>query len=82
MMTADDADTLVDVFEIVQHVRLRQQREQLEAGETPSDTMRLRAMSTIEASVLDEAIREILAIQRRMANKAKYVPDLQGSPLA
>jgi CBS domain-containing protein len=44
--------------------------------------MRLRAMSTIEASVLDEASREILAIQRRMANKAKYVPDLQGSPLA
>ena len=82
MMTADDADTLVDVFEIVQHVRLRQQLEQLEARETPSDTMRLRAMSTIEASVLDEAIREILAIQRRMANKAKYVPDLQGSPLA
>ncbi len=54
----------------------------LEAGETPSDTMRLRDMSTIEAGVLDEAIREILAIQRRMANKAKYVPDLQGSPLA
>jgi CBS domain-containing protein len=40
--------------------------------------MRLRDMSTIEASVLDEAAREILAIQRRMANKAKYVPDLQG----
>jgi CBS domain-containing protein len=82
MMTADDADTLVDVFGIVQHVRLRHQLEHLEAGETPSDTMRLRAMSAIEASVLDEAIREILAIQRRIANKAKYVPDLQGSPLA
>ena len=78
MMTAEDADTLADVFEIVQHVRLRHQLEQLEAGEIPSDTMRLRDMSTIEASVLDEAAREILAIQRRMANKAKYVPDLQG----
>ncbi len=59
-------------------MRLRHQLEQLEAGEPPSDTMRLRNMSTIEASVLDEAVREILAIQRRMANKAKYVPDLQG----
>jgi hypothetical protein len=39
-------------------------------------------MSTIEASVLDEAIREILGIQRRMANKARYVPDLGGLPLA
>ncbi len=63
-------------------MRLRHQLEQLEAGETPSDTMRLRAMSTIEASVLDEAIREILGIQRRMANKARYVPDLGGLPLA
>ena len=32
MMTAEDADTLADVFEIVQHVRLRHQLEQLEAG--------------------------------------------------
>jgi signal-transduction protein with cAMP-binding, CBS, and nucleotidyltransferase domain len=32
MMTAEDADTLADVFEIVQNVRLR---HQLEAGETP-----------------------------------------------
>jgi hypothetical protein len=53
-----------------------------ERGRDPVGTMRLRTMSTIEASVLDEAIREILAIQRRMANKAEYVPDLQGSPLA
>jgi hypothetical protein len=66
MMTAEDADTLVDVFEIVQHVRLR---HQLEAVETPSDTMRLRVMSTIEASVLGEANREIVAIQRRMATR-------------
>ena len=68
-MTAEDADTLVDVFEIVQHVRLRHQLEQLEAVETPSDTMRLRVMSTIEASVLGEANREIVAIQRRMATR-------------
>jgi hypothetical protein len=69
MMTADDADTLIEVFEIVQHVRLRHELEHLGAGETPSDTMRLRAMSAIEANVLDEAIREILAIQRRIANR-------------
>jgi CBS domain-containing protein len=82
MLTAEDADTLGDAFEIVEHVRLRHQLEQLEAGETPSDTMRPGAMSTIEASVLNEAIREIQTIQRRMANKAKYVPDLEGSFLA
>jgi hypothetical protein len=35
-------------------------------------------MSTVEASVLTEAIREILAVQRRMANKADYVPALGG----
>jgi CBS domain-containing protein len=78
MLSAEDADTLDDVFEIVQRMRLRSQLEQLAAGETPSDTMRPRAMSTIEAGVLDEAIGEITAVQRRMAPKAKYVPDLQG----
>jgi CBS domain-containing protein len=78
MLTAEDADTLGDVFEIVQRMRLRHQLEQLEAGEAPSDTISLREMSTIDASVLGDAIREILAVQRRMANKAKYVPDLQG----
>jgi CBS domain-containing protein len=82
MLTAEDADTLGDVFEIVQRMRLRHQLEQLEAGETPSDTIRQRDMSTIDASVLGDAIREILAVQRRMANKAKYVSDLEGLPVA
>jgi CBS domain-containing protein len=79
MLSAEDADTLGDVFEIVQRTRLRHQLEQLEAGETPSDTITPRDISTIEASVVDEAIREILAIQRRMVNKAKYVPELRGA---
>ena len=78
VLTAEDAETLSDVFEIVQRMRLRHQLEQLESRTTPSDTMRLRDLSSIEVSVLDEAIREILAIQRRMANKAKFVPELQG----
>jgi CBS domain-containing protein len=82
MLTAEDADTLGDVFEIVQRMRLRHQLEQLEAGEIPSDTIRQRDMSTIDASVLGDAVREILAVQRRMANKAKYVPDLEGPPVA
>ena len=68
MMTAEDADTLGDVFEIVQRMRLRHQLEQLEAGETPSDTIRRHDMSTIDAGVLNDAIREILAVQRPMAN--------------
>ena len=78
MLPAEDADSLADVFEIVQRMRLRHQLEQLQAGKSPSDTIGPRDMSSVDASVLNEAIREILAIQRRMANKARYVPDLQG----
>ena len=78
MMSTEDADTLGDVFAIAQRVRLRHQLEQLGRGETPSDTIGPRDMSTVEASVLTEAIREILAVQRRMANKADYVPELGG----
>ncbi|WP_091214021.1 putative nucleotidyltransferase substrate binding domain-containing protein [Geodermatophilus siccatus] len=78
MLSAEDADTLDDVFEIVQRMRLRSQLEQFRSGETPSDTLRLRDLSSIEVSVLDEAIGEITAIQRRMANLARFVPDLRG----
>jgi CBS domain-containing protein len=76
MMSAEDADTLSDVFEIVQRVRLRHQLDQIKRGEAPSDTIGPKDMSTIEASILTEAIREILAVQRRMANKADYLPEL------
>jgi CBS domain-containing protein len=76
MMTAQDADTLGDVFEVVQRMRLRHQLEQLEAGKAASDTIELHDVSAIDASVLSEAVREIGIIQRRMANKARYVPDL------
>ena len=79
MLSAEDADTLSDVFEIVQRTRLRHQLEQLEAGATPSDTITRDDISTIEADVLNEAIRAILAIQRRMANKVRYVADLKAT---
>jgi CBS domain-containing protein len=78
MMSSEDADTLGDVFEIAQRVRLRHQLDQLGRGETPADTIGPKDMSTVEASVLTEAIREILPVQRRMANKADYVPQLNG----
>ena len=35
-----------------------------------------------EASDAPTSSSRSLAIQRRMPNKARYVPDLQGSPLA
>lgn len=78
MLSIEDAETLGDVFEIAQRVRLRHQLDQLGRGETPSDTIGPKDMSTVEAGVLTQAIREILAIQRRMANKADYVPGLGG----
>jgi CBS domain-containing protein len=81
MLTAEDADTLEDVFEVVQRMRLHHQLEELEAGEPPTNTIALRDVSTIDAGVVTDVIREISAVQRRMANKAKYVPDLQDSPL-
>ncbi len=82
MLTAEDGDTLGDVFEIVQRMRLRHQLEQLEAGASPSDTVTLRDVSAIDASVLNDAVREILAIQRRMANTARYVLELPVPPPA
>jgi CBS domain-containing protein len=82
MLTVEDAETLDDTFEIVQRMRLRRQLEQLQAGERPTDTICWQDMSAIEAGVLKESIREILVVQRRMANKARYVPELHSGSSA
>lgn len=72
-LAADDAETLGDVFEIVQRMRVRHQLEQIRASEEASDVVTLRDLSTVEAAVLTDAVREVRAVQRRMANKARYV---------
>ncbi|MGI8459733.1 MAG: putative nucleotidyltransferase substrate binding domain-containing protein [Propionibacteriaceae bacterium] len=73
MLPTEQAATLVEVFDVLQRLRLHQQIETLHAGDTPSDVLRMDRLSPLERSVIAQAVREISAVQRRMDNVAAYV---------
>ncbi len=75
MLPADKADALVEVFDLLQRLRLRYQLMQHGSGDRPSDLLTLDRLSPIDRSLVAEAVREIAAIQRRMTNIAAYVPE-------
>jgi CBS domain-containing protein len=74
MLPADRAETLIEVFWVLQRLRVRYQLMQRAAGEPPSDLLQLDQLSPIDRSLISEAVREIAAIQRRMTNMAHYLP--------
>jgi CBS domain-containing protein len=74
MLPADRAETLVEVFGLLQRLRLRYQLLQHQGGDRPSDLLTVDRLSSIDRSLVAEAVREIAAIQRRMTNVARYVP--------
>lgn len=73
MLSDGQAATLVEVFEVLQRLRLRYQLLQHRAGERPSDVLAMDRLSPIDRSVLAQAVREIAAAQRRVDNAATYV---------
>ncbi|MEO8830467.1 putative nucleotidyltransferase substrate binding domain-containing protein [Lapillicoccus sp.] len=79
MLPDDQATTLVEVFELLQRLRLRYQLLQRENGDDPSDVFVMDRMSPMDRTVVSEAVREIASIQRRMANVSNYVPAVEWS---
>jgi CBS domain-containing protein len=73
MLPADSADTLIEVFDVLQRLRLRYQIRQYRAGEQPTDVVTLKRLSPLDRSVVAQAVREISAVQRRMDNMSQYV---------
>ena len=73
MLPVESARTLVEVFEVLQRLRLRYQLRQYQAGERPTDVVTVGRLSPIDRSVLAQAVREISAVQRRMDNVSHYV---------
>jgi CBS domain-containing protein len=74
ILPQDHADTLVEVFEVLQRLRLRYQLMAHRAGRRPSDRLTFQLMSPIDRSVTAQAVREVAAVQRRLANISAYVP--------
>ena len=73
MVPDEQADVLVEVFDVLQRLRLRQQLLQHRAGERPSDVLLRARVSPIDRSVIRQAVREIATAQRRMDNVSHYV---------
>jgi CBS domain-containing protein len=74
MMPDEHANTLIEVFGVLQRLRLRYQRRQHRAGDRPSDLITMSRMSSIDRSVIAQAVREISSVQRRMDNISQFVP--------
>ena len=55
-------------------LRLRYQLLQRQAGDRPSDLLTVDRLSSIDRSLVAEAVREIASIQRRMTNVAHFLP--------
>lgn len=81
MLPTAQARTLVEVFEVLQRLRLRYQIRQHENDEPTTDVVVWDQLSPIDRSVIAQAVREIAAVQRRMDNVAHYVgPDAWSEP--
>ena len=63
-----DAETLCDVFVMLQRLRMGHQVSQIEAGHTPGDVITMSELSPLNRSLLNDGLREIVGVQRRLRN--------------
>ena len=73
MLPDEQASVLVEVFEVLQRLRLRHQIRQHQAGGRPTDVLLRDDVSPIDRSMVRQAVREISAAQRRMDNVSHFV---------
>jgi CBS domain-containing protein len=63
-----DAETLCDVFSMLQRLRMAHQVTQIAAGHTPGDVITMSELSPLNRSLLNDGLREIAGVQRRVRN--------------
>jgi CBS domain-containing protein len=66
ILPSAEANRLIEVFEILQRMRLRHHLSRLRHGQQPSDLIDRDELSPIERSMIGQAVREINTIARRM----------------
>ncbi|MDF0531429.1 putative nucleotidyltransferase substrate binding domain-containing protein [Tsukamurella sp. 8F] len=71
----DSAQILVEVFSVLMRLRLEHQVTQMNSGREPNDLVAVRQMSPLSRSLLEQAVREVASVQRRMSNLATYLGD-------
>jgi CBS domain-containing protein len=73
MLTDDNAHTLIEVFEVLQKIRLTYQVAQVDRGETATDVLTMQRLSPLDRSLVGQAVREVSSVQRRMENMSHYL---------
>jgi CBS domain-containing protein len=71
-LSASDALTLRDAFELTCQLRLDHQVAQIEHGLEPGDVIALDELSPLNRSYLKEAFRAVVSVQRRVANDVSW----------
>lgn len=76
LLPTEQAETLVEVFDVLQRTRLRVQLAQREKGEPVSDVVRMRRLPPLDRSLVAQSVREIGTVQTRLGNLLQYTsPD-------
>lgn len=73
MLPTGQASILIEIFEVLQRLRLRYQLLQIQDDDRPSDRLAFDRMSPLDRSVIAQAVHEIAAVQRRMATVSNYL---------
>lgn len=74
----DDAQVLIESFEVLQQIRVRHQTDQFAAGRPPTDEVVISELTPLSRSLLSNAVREVAGVQRRLeyAASASALPDI------
>jgi CBS domain-containing protein len=72
LLPQEQARTLVEVFEVLQRVRLNHQLAQYERGERPSDVVVVSRLPPLDRTLVTQSVREIAAVQKRLFNLVQY----------
>jgi CBS domain-containing protein len=70
VLSEADANTLGEVFALLQGLRMAHQIGQIAAGCTPGDVVTMSELSPLNRSLLNDGVREITAVQRRVRHMA------------
>ncbi|OYD69860.1 putative nucleotidyltransferase substrate binding domain-containing protein [Rhodococcus sp. OK302] len=78
-LPSDDAQVLIESFEVLQQIRVRHQTEQFAAGNPPNDEIVIADLTPLSRNLLGNAIREVAGVQRRLeyTASASAIPDIE-----
>jgi CBS domain-containing protein len=72
LLPTEQAETLIEVFEVLQRIRLRHQLAQFERGERVSDIVWMPRLAPLDRGLVSQSVREIATVQKRLFNILQY----------